>query len=159
MPEPGPQDVRVRSVRAGVCRTDRDIANGILDERWVRFPVIPGHEWSGVVDALGEHVTGLEVGQRVVCEGNIPCGRCARCRAGDTHLCESYDAVGFTRGGGWGEYVIAPARMLHVLPDHVSFEAAVLVSVPSSTAKSIRRIVRSGVALVLRYVTLRSAAW
>lgn len=138
-PEPGAGEVRVRSVRAGVCRTDLDIASGALDPRWVRFPVIPGHEWSGVVDAIGEGVTGLEPGQRVVCEGNIPCQRCPRCRAGDTHLCARYDAVGFTRGGGWGEYVVVPARILHTLPDHVSFDAAVLVEPGSCVVKALER--------------------
>jgi threonine dehydrogenase-like Zn-dependent dehydrogenase len=138
-PEPGPGEVRVRSVVAGVCRTDLDIATGALDPRWVRFPVVPGHEWSGVVEAMGEGVVGLELGRRVVCEGNIGCMRCARCRAGDTHLCQSYDAVGFTRGGGWGEYVVVPARILHVLPDHVSFEAASLVEPGSCVVKALDR--------------------
>lgn len=138
-PTPGPGEVRVRSVRAGVCRTDLDIATGALDPRWVRFPVVPGHEWSGVVDSVGESVTGVETGQRVVCEGNIPCQRCARCRAGDTHLCANYDAVGFTRGGGWGEFVVVPARILHQLPDHVSFDAAVLVEPGSCVVKALGR--------------------
>lgn len=138
-PEPGPGEVRVRSIRAGVCRTDLDIATGALDPRWVRFPVVPGHEWSGVVDAIGDGVTGVELGQRVVCEGNIPCQRCARCRAGDTHLCTNYDAVGFTRGGGWGEFVVVPARILHTLPDHVSFDAAVLVEPGSCVVKALDR--------------------
>jgi L-iditol 2-dehydrogenase len=138
-PDPGLGEVRVRSVRAGVCRTDLDIATGALDPRWVRFPVVPGHEWSGVVDAVGADVTGVEPGQRVVCEGNIPCGRCARCRAGDTHLCANYDAVGFTRGGGWGEFVVVPARILYELPDHVSFDAAVLVEPGSCVVKALDR--------------------
>jgi threonine dehydrogenase-like Zn-dependent dehydrogenase len=138
-PTPGPGEVRVRSVVAGVCRTDIDIATGALDERWFRFPVIPGHEWSGVVDAVGEGVVGLELAQRVVCEGNIGCMQCARCRRGDTHLCERYDAVGFTRGGGWGEYVVVPARILHTLPEHVSFEAASLVEPGSCVVKALDR--------------------
>jgi threonine dehydrogenase-like Zn-dependent dehydrogenase len=138
-PTPGPGDVRVRSVRAGVCRTDLDIATGALDPRWVRFPVVPGHEWSGVVDSVGEGVTGVEPGLRVVCEGNIPCLRCARCRAGDTHLCANYDAVGFTRGGGWGEFVVVPARVVHSLPDHVSFDAAVLVEPGACVVKALDR--------------------
>jgi 2-desacetyl-2-hydroxyethyl bacteriochlorophyllide A dehydrogenase len=138
-PSPGPGEVRVRSVVAGVCRTDIDIATGALDPRWVRFPVVPGHEWSGVVDAVGDDVGGLELGQRVVCEGNIGCMQCVRCRAGDTHLCQSYDAVGFTRGGGWGEYVVVPARILHQLPDHVSFEAASLVEPGSCVVKALDR--------------------
>jgi L-iditol 2-dehydrogenase len=139
-PTPGPSDVRIRSVVAGVCRTDLDIATGALDPRWVRFPVVPGHEWSGVVDVVGDRVTGIEPGQRVVCEGNIGCMRCPRCRAGDTHLCESYDAVGFTRGGGWGEFVVVPARILHPLPDHVSFEAASLVEPGSCVLKALERV-------------------
>ena len=139
MPTPGPGEVRVRSVLAGVCRTDIDILTGALDSRWVRFPVVPGHEWSGVVDSLGEGVAGLEPGQRVVCEGNIGCMACPRCRAGDTHLCQSYDAVGFTRGGGWGEFVVVPARILHPLPDHVSFAAAALVEPGSCVVKALER--------------------
>jgi L-iditol 2-dehydrogenase len=138
-PAPGPGEARVRSVIAGVCRTDVDIVTGALDPRWVRFPVVPGHEWSGVVDALGPGVDSLELGQRVVCEGNIGCMRCAPCRAGDTHLCERYDAVGFTRDGGWGEYVVVPARILHTLPDHVSFEAAALVEPGSCVVKALGR--------------------
>jgi threonine dehydrogenase-like Zn-dependent dehydrogenase len=138
-PVPGAGDVRVRSVRAGVCRTDLDIASGVLDARWVRFPVVPGHEWSGVVDSVGEDVTGVQPGQRVVCEGNIACLRCPRCRAGDTHLCARYDAVGFTRGGGYGELVVVPERVVHVLPDHVSFDAAVLVEPGAVVLKGLER--------------------
>lgn len=138
-PSPGPGEVRVRSVCAGVCRTDLDIVAGTLDARWVSFPVVPGHEWSGVIESLGAGVTGLEPGRRVVCEGSIPCLACRRCRAGDTHLCETYDAVGFTRGGGYGEYVVVPARVVHPIPDHVSFDAAVLVEPAAVVLKALER--------------------
>jgi threonine dehydrogenase-like Zn-dependent dehydrogenase len=169
-PSPGPGEARVRSVVAGVCRTDIDILTGALDERWVRFPVVPGHEWSGVVDAVGDGVTTVERGQRVVCEGNIGCLACTRCRAGDTHLCQSYDAVGFTRSGGWGEFVVVPARILHVLPEHVSFEAAALVEPGSCVVKALGRariepaetvgVVGVGAmgALAIRIARLRSPA-
>ncbi len=139
-PEPGPGEVRVRSVRAGVCRTDLDIVAGALDPRWVRFPIVPGHEWSGVVDEVGAGVTGFEGGERVVCEGNIPCLACPRCHAGETHLCANYDAVGFTRGGGFGELVVVPARVVHRLPAHVSFDAAVLVEPGSVVLKALERL-------------------
>jgi threonine dehydrogenase-like Zn-dependent dehydrogenase len=169
-PTPGPGEARVRSVVAGVCRTDLDIVTGALDSRWVRFPVVPGHEWSGVVDAVGEGVTVVTPGQRVVCEGNIGCLSCPRCRAGDTHLCQRYDAVGFTRGGGWGEFVVVPARILHPLPDHVSFEAAALVEPGSCVVKALGRariepaetvgVVGVGAmgALAIRIARLRSPA-
>jgi 2-desacetyl-2-hydroxyethyl bacteriochlorophyllide A dehydrogenase len=138
-PSPGSSEVRIRSVKAGVCRTDLDIAAGALDPRWVRFPVIPGHEWSGVVDSVGDDVTSVAPGERVVCEGNIPCLSCPRCRAGDTHLCQTYDAVGFTRAGGWGELVVVPARIVHPLPDQVSFDAAVLVEPGAVVLKALER--------------------
>jgi threonine dehydrogenase-like Zn-dependent dehydrogenase len=169
-PSPGPGEARVRSVVAGVCRTDLDIISGALDARWVRFPVVPGHEWSGVVDAVGEGVSAVEPGQRVVCEGNIGCLSCPRCRAGDTHLCRRYDAVGFTRGGGWGEFVVVPARILHPLPDSVSFEAAALVEPGSCVVKALGRariepaelvgVVGVGAmgALAIRIARLRSPA-
>ncbi|HEX4745803.1 MAG TPA: alcohol dehydrogenase catalytic domain-containing protein [Gaiellaceae bacterium] len=169
-PSPGPGEARVRSVVAGVCRTDLDIISGTLDDRWVRFPVVPGHEWSGVVDAVGEGVTTVEAGQPVVCEGNIGCMACARCRAGDTHLCQRYDAVGFTRSGGWGEFVVVPARILHTLPEHVSFESAALVEPGSCVVKALGRariepaetvgVVGVGAlgALAIRIARLRSPA-
>src|SRR6266508_3121835 len=88
---------------------DIQVATGALtDPRWVRFPCIPGHEWSGYVVEVGERVTDLAPGDRVVCEGMIPCLRCVRCKAGETNLCRNYDQLGCTRGGGYGEYVLAP---------------------------------------------------
>jgi threonine dehydrogenase-like Zn-dependent dehydrogenase len=126
-PSCGPSDVLVRSRFAGLCRTDVEVLEGELDRRWVRYPCIPGHEWSGVVEAVGEAVTDLTPGARVVCEGYCYCGVCRRCRAGDTHLCETYDQLGFTRGGGYGELVLAPRRVVHRLPEEVDLDAAVLV--------------------------------
>src|SRR4051812_13595739 len=139
-PRPGPDDVLVRSRHAGVCRTDLEVASGLLsDPRWVSFPCILGHEWSGTVAQVGGRVDDVEVGDRVVCEGMIPCNRCRRCRAGDTNLCERYDQLGFTRGGGYAEYVLAPRHVVHRLPDHVSLEAGVLVEPGSVVLRALER--------------------
>ena len=108
-PAAGVGEVVVRSHVAGVCRTDLEMLHGgLTDPRWVRFPLVPGHEWSGTIAELGEGVDDLAVGDRVVCEGMIPCNRCRRCKEGETQLCLNYDQIGFTRGGGYGEYVLAP---------------------------------------------------
>jgi L-iditol 2-dehydrogenase len=135
----GADDVVVRSHKAGVCRTDLEVLEGILDLRWVRYPCVPGHEWSGSVAEVGRDVTDLAPGDRVVCEGIIPCNRCSPCRAGATNLCANYDSLGFTRGGGYGELVVAPRRVVHRLPDSVSFEAGVLVEPGSVVLRGLER--------------------
>jgi len=127
-PVVAPDEVLVRSHGAGLCRTDIEIMTGVFtDPRWVRFPVVPGHEWAGTVVEVGSQVDTIRSGDRVVCEGMIPCHRCAACRRGDTHWCERIQALGFTRPGGYAELVTVPVRVVHRLPDHVSFDAGVLV--------------------------------
>ena len=127
-PAVGRDEVLVRSREAGLCRTDIEMMTGIFtDPRWVRFPVIPGHEWSGTVVEVGRNVASVHAGDRVVCEGMIACNRCPACRRGQTQWCERIEALGFTRPGGYAELVTVPARVVHVLPDHVSFDAGVLV--------------------------------
>jgi L-iditol 2-dehydrogenase len=127
-PSVGPEDVLVESRAAGLCRTDIEMITGAFtDPHWVRFPVIPGHEWAGVVVEAGRDVDSVAPGDRVVCEGMIPCHACRPCQRGETHWCERIEALGFTRPGGYAELVSVPARVVHRLPDHVSFDAGVLV--------------------------------
>jgi threonine dehydrogenase-like Zn-dependent dehydrogenase len=84
-------------------------------------------------------VTDLEVGERVICEGMIPCNRCRRCKEGATQLCLNYDQIGFTREGGYGEYVHVPRHVVHRLPDAVSFAAGVLVEPASCVLRGLER--------------------
>jgi 2-desacetyl-2-hydroxyethyl bacteriochlorophyllide A dehydrogenase len=138
-PACGPDDVLIKSAKAGLCRTDLEVLKGEVPDSWVNYPVIPGHEWSGTIAEVGSNVTEYAPGDRVCCEGVIPCNRCKRCRYGDTNLCENYDQLGFTRGGGCGEYVVAPRHVVHRLEPHVSFESAVLVEPGSVVLRAIER--------------------
>lgn len=139
-PAAGAGEVVVRSHAAGVCRTDLEMLHGgLTDPRWVRFPLVPGHEWSGTVVELGEGVDDVAVGERVVCEGMIPCNRCRRCKEGETQLCLNYDQIGFTRSGGYAEFVSVPQHVVHRLPDAVSFAAGVLVEPAACVARGIER--------------------
>lgn len=139
-PRTGPGDVLVRSHVAGVCRTDLEmLRGGLTDPRWVRFPLVPGHEWSGTVAEVGDGVTDLEAGDRVVCEGMIPCNRCRRCKEGNTQLCLNYDQIGFTRAGGYGEFVRVPRHVVHRLPEGVSFAAGALVEPASCVFRGLER--------------------
>ena len=136
----GRKDVLVRSRLVGVCRTDLELATGALtDPNLVRFPCIPGHEWVGSVAEVGDLVADLRPGDRVVCEGMIPCNRCRLCRTGRTQLCENYDQIGFSRGGGCGELVVAPRRVVHRLPDTIPDDAAVLIEPASCVWRALER--------------------
>jgi threonine dehydrogenase-like Zn-dependent dehydrogenase len=125
--EPAPGEVVVRPAYCGVCGTDLELLRGEVDAAFVRYPLTLGHEWSGIVEAVGAGVTGIEPGMRCVAEGIIPCGHCPSCRAGATNVCEVYDEVGFTREGAAGDQVAVPARVVHLLDDGVPLLDAALV--------------------------------
>jgi threonine dehydrogenase-like Zn-dependent dehydrogenase len=128
-PVPGPDEVLVRSRFVGISEQDVDLYQGKRPDQYYRYPVVPGHEWSGEVVAVGERVRGIVVGDRVVVESLVFCGVCRNCRNGETNLCEAgYDEIGFTRSGGLAEYVMVPSRLVHVLPANISLDEAVLVA-------------------------------
>ncbi|WP_405391000.1 alcohol dehydrogenase catalytic domain-containing protein [Streptomyces sp. NBC_01102] len=139
VPEPGPGEVRVRVAAAGICMSDREVYDGHRDPAYVRYPVVPGHEWSGTVDAVGEGVGPELVGRRTVAEGFRACGRCERCRYGETSLCTAgYDETGFTRPGAFADHVVVPARLLHLLPDDADLRAAALLEPAAVIAAAVR---------------------
>ena len=124
---PTRRQVVVRPQHVGVCGTDLEIIEGTLDPEYVRYPLVLGHEWSGVVHAVGDAVTTVAVGDPVVVEGIVPCGTCPACRAGDTNLCETYDELGFTRDGAAGPGVTVAEHLVHRLAPGVPLEAGALV--------------------------------
>ncbi|MGN6797913.1 MAG: zinc-dependent alcohol dehydrogenase, partial [Gaiellaceae bacterium] len=123
---PGPGEVLLSPAYCGLCGTDLELLAGQVDPAFVRYPLVLGHEWSGVVVAVGERVPELEPGMRCVAEGIIPCGNCASCRAGATNVCAVYDEVGFTRPGGAADQIVVPARVVHRLADGVALRDAAL---------------------------------
>ncbi|MGW3804902.1 alcohol dehydrogenase catalytic domain-containing protein, partial [Streptomyces clavifer] len=139
LPEPGPGEVRVRVAAAGICMSDREVYDGHRDPAYVRYPVVPGHEWSGTVDAVGEGVDPALTGRRTVAEGFRACGRCERCRYGETSLCTAgYDETGFTRPGAFADHLVVPARLLHPLADDADLRAAALLEPAAVIAAAVR---------------------
>lgn len=143
-PQPGPGEVRVAVHAAGVCASDREVYEGTRAAGYVRYPVTPGHEWAGTVDAVGEGADaqlGADVpllGRKVVAEGFRACLRCDRCREGATSLCLSgYDETGFTRAGAFADSLVVPARLLHVLPDDADLRAAALLEPAAVVAAAV----------------------
>lgn len=139
VPEPGPGEVRVRVAAAGICMSDRELYDGRRDAAYVRYPVVPGHEWSGTVDAAGPGVDGALVGRRTVAEGFRACGRCERCRCGETSLCGGgYAETGFTEPGAFADHLVLPTRLLHPLPDDADLRAAALLEPAAVVAAAVR---------------------
>lgn len=140
-PEVGHGTVLIRPLRLGVCGTDLEIVDGTIDEAFVRYPLVLGHEWSGVVEEIGGGAAeGLEPGDLVVVEGIIPCGHCARCREGATNVCENYDEIGFTRDGAAGPFLLAPAHLVHRIDPEVGPDAAALVEPAAVVYRALRRV-------------------
>lgn len=125
---PGAGAARVRVHAVGICGSDREVYQGNRPEGYVRYPLTPGHEWSGVVEAVGADVPGALVGRKVVGEGFRNCQVCERCHAGETTLCSAgYEETGFTQPGAMAATLTLPARLLHVLPDGADLSAAALL--------------------------------
>jgi 2-desacetyl-2-hydroxyethyl bacteriochlorophyllide A dehydrogenase len=125
---PLPDEVLIRVAAAGICGSDVELFAGNRPPDIVRYPVIPGHEWSGRVVATGAGNSGFTPGDPVVAEGLRWCGTCARCREGSTNLClTGYRETGFTEPGAFAEYVTVPARLVHRLPQDRPLEQAALL--------------------------------
>jgi L-iditol 2-dehydrogenase len=130
VPDPAPArgEVLVEVAATGICGSDLELLEGRRPAPYVRYPVVPGHEWSGRVVACGEDVTGLEVGDPVVAEGFRSCGVCARCGEGRTNLCQApYAETGFTHPGALADRLTVPARLVHKLPTDRPVEPAALL--------------------------------
>jgi L-iditol 2-dehydrogenase len=124
-PTPGQGDVRLQVEACGVCGSDIHAYHGT--HPFMPPPLQPGHEFSGVVDALGEGVSDWQVGQRVVVEPSVNCERCQHCVAGRYHLCDALTVIGCAADGAMAEYVVVPARKLIALPDKLTFEQGALL--------------------------------
>ncbi|MCT2590276.1 alcohol dehydrogenase catalytic domain-containing protein [Streptomyces sp. N2-109] len=136
--EPGPGEARVTVHTAGVSRSDRELYDGTRPPALVRYPVIPGHEWSGTVDAVGEGAPPELLGRKVVAEGFRACLVCDRCREGAGNLCtRGYEETGFTRPGAFGDSLLVPARLLHVLADCADLRAAALLAPAAVSAAAV----------------------
>jgi L-iditol 2-dehydrogenase len=126
-PIPGHGEVILKVKAVGVCGSD--IHQKANKQSWqVNVPVILGHEFAGLIDELGlAGCEGYNIGDRVTCETSaIICGHCIYCRSGQYQLCRSRKGFGYGTNGAMAEFVKAPVRILHKLPDSVSFESAAM---------------------------------
>ena len=138
-PMPGRGEVLVRVRACGICGTDLHIAAGEFPP--TPYPIVPGHEFSGDVAAVGpEAGDGVAAGDRVAVDPSLFCGRCAPCRAGRGNLCQNWGAVGDTVDGAFAEYVAVPAAGVYALPERLDYQQGALIEPLSCAVHGIRQL-------------------
>lgn len=143
IPECGDDDIIIKTEGCGICAGDLKCYHGNStwgDEthtRWVRPPFIPGHEFLGHVAAKGKNVTEYEIGDRVIADQIVPCGKCKFCKTGRYWMCQPHATFGFQKenNGGMAEYVRYPKNaVIHRVPENMPLEQALLIE-PYSCSK------------------------
>jgi D-arabinose 1-dehydrogenase-like Zn-dependent alcohol dehydrogenase len=138
IPDPGPNEVRIRVLACGVCRSDAFTVEG----EWpgIAYPRVPGHEIAGIVDALGVGVSEWSRGQRVgVGWHGGHDGTCRECRRGDFRNCRNQKIPGITYDGGYQQYMVAPTEALVAIPDSLrDVDAAPLLCAGITTYNALR---------------------
>ena len=139
---PAPQvkdnEVLAKIAYAGFCATDIELLTGEMvhiKNGNTKYPIIPGHEWSGTIVEVGKNVRDFKVGDRITSDVSLGCGECDECRKGHYNLCPNREVIGSykNRQGVFAEYVAVPQRHVYKIPDGLSMEEAALAE-PAATA-------------------------
>lgn len=136
VPECGDDDIIIKTEGCGVCAGDLKCYHGNstwgdeTHEKWVRPPFIPGHEFLGHVVEKGKNVTEYEIGDRIIADQIVPCGKCKFCKTGRYWMCQPHATFGFQKenNGGMAEYVRYPkTAVIHKVPEELPLEKALLI--------------------------------
>ena len=151
--EPGEKEVLIEVKACGVCGTDLHMFHGDKGAFENSYPLVMGHEFSGVIARIGSGVTKFEVGDHVVVDPNVYCGQCAPCQRGAVHYCEHMVGIGTTVYGGFAEYCTVPERAVYRVPKELPFEVAAMMEPVSCALHGIDRSnIRPGdVAVIIGY--------
>ncbi len=139
IPPCGDDEIRVKVDACAVCGTD--LKSYLVGNPRIKAPLVSGHEFTGIVETIGEKADGFSPGNRIVMATSVSCGECYYCRQGWQNLCANVAPMGFSYPGGMAEYVTIPARALnngHVIkvPAHVKAEHAALAEPVSCTVNA-----------------------
>jgi L-gulonate 5-dehydrogenase len=136
-PRPAAGEVRVKVRYAGICGSDIHIFHGT--HPFVRYPRIIGHEFAGVIDAVGQGVEASRIGERVSVTPVVSCGHCYPCSVGRPNVCATVQVLGVHREGGFSEFCCVPENLAYPVPDNVSDTAAATVEPFSIGANMLNR--------------------
>ncbi|CPR14166.1 Zn-dependent oxidoreductase [Brenneria goodwinii] len=125
IPQPASGEVRVKVKLAGICGSDSHIYRG--HNPFAKYPRVIGHEFFGIIDAVGEGVEVSRIGERVSVDPVVSCGHCYPCSIGRPNVCSSLVVLGVHRDGGFSDYAAVPAKNAYLIPDEIPDEFAVMV--------------------------------
>lgn len=134
---PGPDEVLINVKLCGICGSDIHAYHGA--HAFIHCPIVLGHEFTGTVAELGEDVTGLSVGQKVVVEPSLVCGDCCNCRNGRYNICENLKVMGCQDTGAYAQSIVVPADKVIPIPEDMEFDMAVLVEPLAVGVHAVRR--------------------
>jgi len=141
-PRVGPRDLLIKVKAAGICGSDLEMARGNRPD--VIPPRIPGHDVAGEVAEAGGQTRRFQVGDRVVVEPIISCGRCRNCRVGRYNICKELKFLGVHTDGAFAEYLVIPEKRAYRIPEHLSYNEATVLE---PTAVGVHVIKRAQVSL------------
>ena len=125
VPVPGSHEVRVKIAFAGICGSDVHIYQG--HNPFAKYPRVIGHEFFGIVDAVGEQVSPARIGERVAVDPVVSCGHCYPCSVGRPNVCAQLQVIGVHRDGGFSDYACVPAKNAWRIPEAISDRQATMV--------------------------------
>ncbi|HTH99789.1 MAG TPA: alcohol dehydrogenase catalytic domain-containing protein [Acidisoma sp.] len=149
-PVPGNSEMVIRITACGICASDCKCWSGAAmfwgENPWVKAPVVPGHEFFGVVDEMGADAAahfGVKTGDRIIAEQIVPCDRCRYCRSGAYWMCEVHHIFGFQRDvadGGMSDFMLIPrTARVHVIPPALSLEDAAIIEPLACAIHTVQR--------------------
>eukprot|EP01121_Diplochlamys_sp_Union-15-3_P019660 TRINITY_DN746_c0_g1_i3.p1 TRINITY_DN746_c0_g1~~TRINITY_DN746_c0_g1_i3.p1 ORF type:complete len:279 (-),score=48.76 TRINITY_DN746_c0_g1_i3:249-1085(-) len=154
IPSPQPNEVLIKVKAVGICGTDVEVLEGHMGyftSGMAKYPVVPGHEWVGVVEALGENVKDFSVGDSVVGETIIPCWNCADCNETENYQrCSKRMETGImNKHGAFAEYLTYPARTLHKISDKIPAKSGCLIEPLSVAFSAVKNTVKKGDVVII----------
>ncbi len=136
-PVPGPNEVLIHVIRCGICGSDLHAYKGKHPDFVI--PVIPGHEFSGIIEEVGENVKNFKKGDRVAVEPLKTCGKCYFCKRGEYNHCTDLKVIGAQTNGAFTEYIAVEEKWVYHIPDIMSFEEGAMVEPTAVAVHAARR--------------------
>ena len=120
-------EVIVKVKGTGICGSDHMLFEGNKNVFFIEYPVIPGHEFAGVIEELGKDVKKFKIGDHIVVDNYLRCGKCSYCINGDYFQCDYHKELGFTYNGGFAEFCLVPDTNLIKIPMEMDFKYAAII--------------------------------